>query len=65
MDWVLNVHLADRDYLVSGDFTVADLNVASVLSWSRMARIDLSDHRNVDEWLSRCLERDAAVRARG
>lgn len=62
---VLNGHLADRDYLVNQDFTVADLNVASVLSWSRMARIDLSDHGNVDEWLSRCLERDAAVRARG
>ncbi len=62
---VLNGHLADRDHLVNQDFTVADLNVASVLSWSRMARIDLSDHGNVDEWLSRCLERDAAVRARG
>ena len=62
---VLNGHLADRDHLVSGDFTVADLNVASVLSWSRMARIDLSGHGNVDEWLGRCLERDAAVRARG
>lgn len=62
---VLNGHLADRDYLVSGDFTVADLNVASVLSWSRMARIDLSDHGNVDDWLNRCLGRDAAVRTRG
>ncbi|MDE0007432.1 MAG: glutathione S-transferase family protein [Gammaproteobacteria bacterium] len=62
---VLNGHLADRDHLVNQDFTVADLNVASVLSWSRMARIDLSDHGNVDEWLGRCLERDAAVRARG
>ena len=62
---VLNGHLADRDYLVGQDFTVADLNVASVLSWSRMARIDLSDHTSVDDWLGRCLERDAAVRARG
>ena len=62
---VLDGHLADRDHLVSGDFTVADLNVAGVLSWSRMARVDLSGHGNVDEWLGRCLERDAAVRARG
>ena len=62
---VLDGHLADRDYLVGEDFTVADLNVASVLSWSRMARVDLSDHANVDEWLGRCLARDAAVRARG
>lgn len=62
---VLNGHLAGRDHLVNQDFTVADLNVASVLSWSRMARIDLSDHGSVDEWLARCLERDAAVRARG
>ena len=62
---VLNGHLADRDHLVHQDFTVADLNVASVLSWSRMARIDLSEHSNVDDWLGRCLERDAAVRARG
>ena len=62
---VLNGHLADRDYLVSGDFSVADLNVAGVLSWSRMAQIDLSDHGNVDDWLNRCLGRDAAVRARG
>ena len=62
---VLDGHLADRDHLVSGDFTVADLNVAGVLSWTRMARVDLSGHGNVDEWLGRCLEREAAVRARG
>jgi glutathione S-transferase len=27
-----------RDYLVGNSFTVADLNVASILVWGKMAR---------------------------
>jgi glutathione S-transferase len=37
---VLNEALRGRDHLVGGDFTVADLNVASILVWGKMARLD-------------------------
>ena len=62
---VLNQALAGRDYLLGGAFTVADLNVASVLGWGRMAGADFAGQPNVAAWLGRCLGRDAAVRARG
>jgi glutathione S-transferase len=60
---VLDQRLATADYLLGPIFTVADLNVASVLSWARMADVDLSTFPHVDEWLAGCLKRPAAVKA--
>ena len=61
---VLNDALADRDYLLGDAFSVADLNVASVLAWARAAGIDFAKQPHVDAWLGRCLGGEAAVRAR-
>ena len=61
---VLNGALADRDYLLGDKFSVADLNVASVFAWARAAGIDFADQPHLDAWLERCLNREAAVRAR-
>ena len=47
-----------QPYLLGGDFTVADLNVAAVIS--RAVDMDLSAVPNLKAWLTRCLERPAA-----
>lgn len=57
---VLNAHLADRNYLLGKEFTLADLNVASVLVWSVASKLDMSTTPNVQAWLQRCLARPAA-----
>jgi glutathione S-transferase len=46
------------------DFTVADLNLASILSWARPARIDLSGVPKMADWLQRCALRPPAKAAR-
>lgn len=56
---VLDQALAGRDYLVGGAFTIADLNVASVLSWCKPARVHLDEYPQLDAWLARCLDRPA------
>jgi glutathione S-transferase len=56
---VLDQALAGRDYLLGGRFTVADLNVASVLVWARPARVSLEEYPQLDAWLTRCLDRPA------
>ena len=61
---MLNDALADRDYLLGDAFSVADLNVASVLAWARAAGIDFAKQPHLDTWLERCLGREAAVRVR-
>jgi glutathione S-transferase len=48
-------------YLLGGDFTVADLNVAAVIS--RAVDMDLSHLPNLKDWLMRCLDRPAARQA--
>ena len=58
---VLDAALAKQDYLLGENFTVADLNVAAVIS--RAADMDLSAVRNLQKWLTRCLERPAAREA--
>lgn len=61
---VLDGAVAKTGYLVGGDFTVADLNVASILSWARPARIDFGPFPKAADWLSRCALRPAAKEAR-
>ena len=56
--------LAGREWLVGAAFTVADLNVAAVLSPSRSGRLDLTPYPRVAAWLARCYARPAAVAAR-
>jgi glutathione S-transferase len=61
---VLNDALAGREYLVGNSFTVADLNVASILVWGKMARLDMSTHPEATRWLDGCLARSAYRRLR-
>jgi glutathione S-transferase len=58
---VLDAAFARQPYLLGGDFTVADLNVAAVIS--RAVDMDLSAVPNLKAWLLRCLERPAAREA--
>jgi glutathione S-transferase len=61
---VLNDALAGREYLVGNSFTVADLNVASILAWGKIARLDMSPHPEAARWLDGCLARSAYGRVR-
>ena len=56
---VLESALAKTQWLGGDRFTVADLNVASVLAWAQLAKIDLGARPRVAEWLGRCLARPA------
>jgi glutathione S-transferase len=55
---VLDAVVAKSPYLVGNAFTVADLNVAAVIS--RAVDMDLSAVPNLKAWLTRCLDRPAA-----
>jgi len=57
---VLDAHLRERSYLMGERFTVADLNVSSVMLMAYMAGIDLSPWPAMKRWLASCLERPAA-----
>jgi glutathione S-transferase len=60
---VLDRALAGRRWLAGGDFTIADLNVASVLAIAPMAALDVSPAANAAAWLARCTGRPALARA--
>jgi glutathione S-transferase len=52
--------LTGRDWLVGPNFTIADLNVAAVLSPSRSGGLDLTGFPRTAAWLARCYDRPAA-----
>ncbi len=56
---VLDGYLSDRQWLVGNSFTVADLNVATVVSLTHYGKVDISYVPNVVAWLGRCLARPA------
>ena len=58
---VLDAALSQQLYLLGGEFTVADLNVAAVIS--RAIDMDLSAVPNLKAWLMRCLARPGAREA--
>ena len=57
---VLDGALGRSGHLLGNNFTVADLNVASVLAWARPAQVDMAPFPKVAEWLKNCAERPAA-----
>jgi glutathione S-transferase len=58
---VLDAAVSKQPYLLGNDFTVADLNVAAVIS--RAIDMDLAAVPNLKAWLMRCLDRPAAREA--
>jgi len=59
---VLNGVLSKSKWLVGGDFSIADLNVAGAMY--RSLTFDLGRWPAVKEWLERCWDRPAAKKAR-
>ncbi len=60
---VLDDHLHDREYLLGKEFTIADLNVASVLSLAAFVKLDLSATPTAQKWLQTCVGRPANQKA--
>lgn len=56
----LDAALEDRKWLAADHFSIADLNVACVLSPSRWSALDMGRHVPTADWLQRCYGRPAA-----
>jgi glutathione S-transferase len=56
----MNAALHGHDWLAGDRFTVADLNVASILNAAISADIWFDDHPAVSDWLRRCYARPSA-----
>ena len=61
---VLNDHLKSHEYLLGKDFTVADLNVASVVSLGLLVGVDFSSAPAAKAWIEKCTSRPASQKAR-
>ena len=59
---VLDGALAGRPYLLGEGFSVADLNVASVMAWAPLGGLDLGSGSNAQAWMGRCTGRPALAR---
>lgn len=58
---VINAHLQARPFLLGDRFTVADLNVSSVMTLVPLSGMDLGEWPALSAWLTQCLERPAAA----
>ena len=59
----MDVAIKSAYWLVGDAFSVADLNVASVMHLMNMIRFDYSEHANVQRWATACYARPALARA--
>jgi glutathione S-transferase len=56
---VLNDTMVGRDWLIGDAFSIADLNVASVLSLAGLVQFSVSEYANVDRWANAAWSRPA------
>ena len=56
---VLNNTLKGKSFLLGDSFTIADLNLASIMAWGKLAKIDMTGAADAANWLDRCLSRPA------
>ncbi|MGH1357556.1 MAG: glutathione S-transferase family protein [Burkholderiaceae bacterium] len=61
---IIDAHLASRQWLAADRFTVAEVNVASVLAWARAMSDFAGQFPHLADWLTRCLARPANRRVR-
>jgi glutathione S-transferase len=61
---VLDAELEEKKYLLGDTYTVADVNVASVLSTASLVKLTFDDHPNVQRWMGVCTSRPACKKAR-
>lgn len=59
---ILNQHLSDRNYMVTHEFTLADLNVASVARLNQYVGVDLATLPHIKSWLDQLSQRPAYQR---
>ena len=60
---VLDAALAGRDWLLGDAFSVADLNVASVMHLMKSIDFAYAEHAHVQRWADACYARPALARA--
>jgi glutathione S-transferase len=61
---VLDAALKGREYLLGSNFTIADLNVAGVLTFGTYVKFDHSATPALQAWLGKCHGRDAYKKLR-
>jgi glutathione S-transferase len=62
---ILNDHLAGKEYMVGGRFTLADVNVFSVVNSADFIGYDLVPFSEVKRWKEILLEREALKKVLG
>ncbi len=50
---VLNLSLASKEHIVGSTFTVADLNLASIIHMATQVQVDLSTYGNIIAWFEK------------
>lgn len=58
---VLDAHLAKQPYVLGARVTVADVNIASLMSLVALANVPIGQYPHLQSWLHDCLERPAAA----
>jgi len=61
---ILDRALEGKEYLVGGQFSIADIGVVTALPFVARFGVDLSPFANLNAWMARCMSRPAAKRVR-
>jgi len=56
---ILDSQLRDQNYLVNDQFTLADLNVASIVGICKDIQYDISSYQNITKWLNQLSQRES------
>jgi len=62
LNQILDQHLQGRNYMIGTNFTLGDINVASVAKLCPLIGADLANFPAIQSWVNRLMERPAALK---
>jgi glutathione S-transferase len=60
---ILDAALAGKQFVLGGEYSLADTHLNSYCDWFRHSKIDFSSFANINAWTERCTQRPAYQRA--
>lgn len=59
---ILEAHLQGKNYMVGEGFTIADINIITVVGMAPQVNVDLSSYVNVQKWMALQMQRPAFIK---
>ncbi len=60
---ILDDYLVDKDYILPSGFSIADINVGSIIIFGQLVKVNLMPYQNIARWVGQLTQRPAFIKS--